>query len=79
MEVAKKQALTTERGSLADLGQAFLLSKQVGGCTEATVRAYRAWVLQLRAEVDEGSFDAKVVRTLTRILQETPSSPVAIT
>jgi HD-GYP domain-containing protein (c-di-GMP phosphodiesterase class II) len=33
----------------------------------------------LRDEANEGRFDTKVVRTLTRILQETPVSPVAIT
>jgi HD-GYP domain-containing protein (c-di-GMP phosphodiesterase class II) len=32
----------------------------------------------LRGEGDEGRFDPKVVRTLTRILQDTPPSPVAI-
>ncbi len=32
----------------------------------------------LRGEGDEGRFDPSVVRTLTRILQDTPPSPVAI-
>jgi len=35
----------------ADLPEAFLLQKRVGGCSEATLRAYRFWLDRMAAEV----------------------------
>ncbi len=54
------------------LGEAFLLSKQVGGCSVATLRAYRAWVKQLRVRVgdDPTALDAAVVTRFFAGLRE---------
>ena len=38
---------------LADGAEAFLLTKRVGGCTEATLRIYQWWLRRLQAEVSE--------------------------
>ena len=39
--------------SLGELTEAFLLSKQVSGCTGATLVAYRQWLLLFHQEVGE--------------------------
>jgi site-specific recombinase XerD len=48
--------------------QAFLLTKQVAGCTPATLKAYRWWLDQLEAFTSEPA--ALTVRTFFAHLQE---------
>ena len=54
---------------LGELAEAFLLSKQVSGCTSATLDAYRRWLLLFRQEVGE-VVDAVSVRRFFSSLQE---------
>lgn len=41
--------------SLGELAEAFLLSKQVSGCTEATLASYRLWLRRFREDAGSSS------------------------
>jgi integrase/recombinase XerD len=53
--------------SLGELAEAFWLSKQVSGCTGATLDAYRHWLLLFRQEVGEAAHAVSVRRFFAKL------------
>jgi site-specific recombinase XerD len=66
--------------TLADQIQTFLLNKEINGCTDATIRAYRFWLERLRAHVDDdiAALDYAAITQFIAMLRERDLAPSTI-
>ncbi len=76
MERSRPQSQGITR-SLGELAEAFLLSKQVSGCTEATIMTYRLWLRRFKDTVS-GKPDVLAVHQFFAKLQENGLGPQSL-
>ena len=64
--------------SLGELAEAFLLSRQVSGCTDATLGSYRLWLRRFQEAVGLTSLGPLVIHHFLARLQERELGPQSL-